>query len=189
MKTKLITPEMARMVKHAINGRRFNLVKYDTDCYLSFYVGKVKVNRGINEDKPILELEEGFTKDYGKLWYNDVGKVLAKELHKKEPLLYEFSTPQFKALLKKIDPEKDDVDWLVERGLVHVTIGDFDYVIIRIVHTDESFSKKDKHNDYYIDKEVQEAIAKERGEDAELEEDVHNFQANAPMMHENIELF
>jgi len=167
MKTKLISADMVKMVKHAVKGKSFNLVKYDTDKYMIFCIGKVKVTKGENEKKPILDLEEGFTKDYGKLWYNDVGKVLARELHKDDPLLYVFSTNQFKALLKRIDEEKDDVDWLAERGLVHVKIGDFDYTILRIVSRDGDFSRKDKNNDYYIDIEIQEALKKERGEEAE----------------------
>lgn len=186
MKTKLVSTEMVKMVKHAINGKNFNLVKYDTDRYMTFYVGKAKITKGENEKRPILDLEEGFTKDYGKLWYNDVGKVLSRELHKDDPLLYVFSTNQFKALMKRIDEEKDDIEWLAERGLIHVTVGDFDYVIIRIVSKDGDFSKKDKHNDYYIEKEIQDALKKERGE--ELEDEMHDIPVEI-VTNKAIELF
>ena len=151
MLLQLITNEMVNLVKNSIASAK--LLKLDLSKPRSFYVGRCKVFR--DEDGNVSWfLCEGFDKEYGNVWKSDVGGVLAKELKKKNPDVYELVDKKFKALLVRISPV--DAESIAKNGLLHISDGLSLYTIIRIIKPDGSFGLRDFKNDYDIDNEIEE---------------------------------
>ena len=153
MRTTLITNDMIKLVKSSLPYGKIE--KYNLDRFVSVYIGRAAINRPA-DGKLYLSLEETFDSRYSRVWRNDVGEVLRKELSRSEPEIYEFVSKNFKALLKKVrDDEKES---LAQRGLVHLIVGDSFYTIIRIIKPDGRYSMKDTKNDYYSDFDIEDFV-------------------------------
>lgn len=162
MRTSLITNDMIKLVKSSLPYGKIE--KYNFDRFVSVYIGRAAVNRPA-DGKLYLSLEETFDSRYSRVWRNDVGEVLRKELSRSEPEIYEFVSKNFKALLKKVrDDEKES---LAQRGLVHLIVGDSFYTIIRIIKPDGWYSMKDTKNDYYSNFDIEELVEDFDDEDDE----------------------
>lgn len=162
MRTSLITNDMIKLVKSSLPYGKIE--KYNFDRFVSVYIGRAAVNRSA-DGKLYLSLEETFDSRYSRVWRNDVGEVLRKELSRSEPEIYEFVSKNFKALLKKVrDDEKES---LAQRGLVHLIVGDSFYTIIRIIKPDGWYSMKDTKNDYYSNFDIEELVEDFDDEDDE----------------------
>jgi hypothetical protein len=148
-KNKLITDDIKKLVSSACKDN-VKLEKYKLEHYNRFRIGSVSILK-MGDEKPILYLGETFTTEYQKLWNNDVGKVLIKELRKKDPDLYEIKTNTFRALLKKIgDDELSDHE---EKKLVHLTIGDSKYTIIKAVSNKKVYAEFTDDYDFEWDED------------------------------------
>ena len=153
MRTTLITNDMIKLVKSSLPYGKIE--KYDFNRFVSVYIGRAAINHQA-DGKLYLSLEETFDSRYARIWRNDVGEVLRKELSKNEPEIYEFVSKNFKALLKKVrDDEKES---LAQMGLVHLIAGDSFYTIIRIIKPEGSYSVKDTKNDYYSDFDIEDLV-------------------------------
>ena len=162
MRTTLITNDMIKLVKSSLPYGKIE--KYNLDRFVSVYIGRAAINRPA-DGKLYLSLEETFDSRYSRVWRNDVGEVLRKELSRSEPEIYEFVSKNFKALLKKVrDDEKES---LAQRGLVHLIVGDSFYTIIRIIKPDGWYSMKDTKNDYYSDFDIEDLVEDFGDEDDE----------------------
>ena len=153
MRTALITNDMIKLVKSSLPYGKIE--KYNFDRFVSVYIGRAAINRP-TDGKLYLSLEETFDSRYARVWRNDVGEVLRKELSKSEPEIYEFVSKNFKALLKKV--RDDEKETLAQRGLVHLIVGDSFYTIIRIIKPDGGYSVKDTKNDYYSDFDIEDLV-------------------------------
>ena len=148
-KNKLITDDIKKLVSSACKDN-VKLEKYKLEHYNRFRIGSVSILK-MGDEKPILYLGETFTTEYQKLWNNDVGKVLIKELRKKDPDLYEIKTNTFRALLKKIGD--DELSDLEEKKLVHLTIGDSKYTIIKAVSNKKVYAEFTDDYDFEWDED------------------------------------
>lgn len=162
MRTTLITNDMIKLVKSSLPYGKIE--KYNFDRFVSVYIGRAAVNRPA-DGKLYLSLEETFDSRYARVWRNDVGEVLRKEMSRSEPEIYEFVSKNFKALLKKVrDEEKES---LAQRGLIHLIVGDSFYTIIRIIKPEGWYSTKDTKNDYYSDFDIEDLVEDFGDEDDE----------------------
>ena len=153
MRTTLITNDMIKLVKSSLPYGKIE--KYNFDRFVSVYIGRAAINRP-TDGKLYLSLEETFDSRYARVWRNDVGEVLRKEMSRSEPEIYEFVSKNFKALLKKVrDEEKES---LAQRGLIHLIVGDSFYTIIRIIKPEGWYSMKDTKNDYYSDFDIEDLV-------------------------------
>ena len=162
MRTTLITNDMIKLVKSSLPYGKIE--KYNFDRFVSVYIGRAAINRP-TDGKLYLSLEETFDSRYARVWRNDVGEVLRKEMSRSEPEIYEFVSKNFKALLKKVrDEEKES---LAQRGLIHLIVGDSFYTIIRIIKPEGWYSMKDTKNDYYSDFDIEDLVEDFGDEDDE----------------------
>lgn len=172
MRKTLITNEMIRLVKDSVKNDELKKIVFD--CPKAFYIGRCKITRDI-EGKIYLNLEEGYDKEYGILWRNDVGNILKNELKKSDPEIYELIDPKFRALLKRISD--DEFESYKENKFAHVKIGDTYYTIIRIVKPNEWYCNKDSKNDYYVDMDIERYIEEDTEEENEnIEEAPQSFE-------------
>lgn len=153
MRKTLITNEMINLVKDSIEHDEIK--KFDLDGVRSFYIGRCRIIRNPNGEL-YLNLDEGYDREYGMLWNNDVGNILKNELKKKDPELYEMIDSRFKVLLKKISD--DELESFKENKFAHVKIGDSYYTIIRIIKSDGWYCYKDSRNDYYESADLDDII-------------------------------
>ena len=168
MKNKLITADIKKLVQSGCKSED-DLKKFELSTFNVFKIGNasVKVRKG---SVPELHIDESFTTEYAKMWRNDIGGVLIKELRKEDPELYEVKTNTFRALLKKVS--ESELEQFKEKGFDHVTVGDNVYTIIKAVNNKKVYA--DKTDDYEIDHpeddEIKKAIREEVEEEEEIEE-------------------
>lgn len=145
----LITKDMAKLVQTSVkNGCK--LTPYNFSRMDNFRIGKVRVWRGVRDDvdrpEVILFLDDDYDEQYAKLWNHDVGNVLAKELRKPEPKLFELKDELFTALVREIPSE--DVDEQLMQGMVHLKIADTAYTIIKVLKKNENYLSHERLIDY-----------------------------------------
>lgn len=145
----LITKDIAKLVQTAVkNGCK--LTPYTFSHMDNFRIGKVRVWRGVKDGavKPevILFLDDDYDEQYAKVWNHDVGNVLAKELRKVEPKLFELKDELFTALVREIPG--DDVDEQLMQGMVHLKIADKAYTIIKVLKKNENYLSHERLIDY-----------------------------------------
>ena len=150
MKRKLISNDIKKLVQSAVKAG-VEPVKYELEHFTRIAIGDVSITK-FKGEKPIMNLTEHFTREYAKLWNNDVGKILMKELRGDENNLYEIKTDTFSALIKLIT--KDELDEFKSKEFNHVKIGDNEYTIIKVVSKKKYYS--DKTDDYDVEFEVEE---------------------------------
>lgn len=165
MKIKLITKDIIKLVKSVIDDTIIK--KYEFLNYNRFTIGNVVITM-FNGDKPMLNIDESYTKEYEKIWRNDVGRIFYNELKKSDPEIYEIISKNFKALLKKIS--EDEFNDFKERGFDHVQIGDSWYTIIKAVTLNKSYA--DKSDDYDLEEEMLNVIEKNTNDVEEKQEDL-----------------
>ena len=150
MKRKLISNDIKKLVQSALNSG-VEPVKFELEQFTRIAVGDVYITK-LKGEKPIMHITEHFSNEYAKLWNNDVGKILMKELRGDENNLYEIKTDTFSALIKLIT--KDELDEFKYKEFNHVKIGDNEYTIIKVVTKKKYYS--DKTDDYDVEFEVEE---------------------------------
>lgn len=165
-KSKLITDDIKKLVQSACNTQ--NITKYELDHFNSFRLGRVNVTC-IKGQKPVMHIDENYDGTYQNIWMHDVGRVLLRELRKENPDLYEVKTSTFKALLKLVT--ENDIDWIKEDGLIHISIGDNQYVIIKAVSRKKSYSDSTDDYEFVYDEEDENAEVVEEVDDYDDEED------------------
>ena len=150
MKRTLISNDIKKLVQSALNSG-VEPVKFKLEQFTRIAVGDVYITK-LKGEKPIMHITEHFNNEYAKLWNNDVGKILMKELRGDENNLYEIKTDMFSALIKLIT--KDELDEFKSKEFNHVKIGDNEYTIIKVVTKKKLYS--DKTDDYDVEFEVEE---------------------------------
>ena len=150
MKRKLISNDIKNLVQSALNSG-VEPVKFELEHFTRIAIGDVYITK-LKGENPIMHITEHFNKEYAKLWNNDVGKILIKELRSEDNNLYEIITDTFKALVKLIT--KDELDEFKSKEFNHVKIGNNEYTIIKVVTKKKLYS--DKTDDYDVEFEVDE---------------------------------
>ncbi len=167
-KTKLITADIIKLVKSALKDNK-DVTKYNFGQFDKFMIGNyiVTIRKG---EKPIINLGDNQSSEYFKIWREDVGGVLTKELKKEDPELYELKTSTFKVLLKKIN-EGEYLEFC-NKKMDHIMIGNDGYTIIKAVPIKKGYG--DKTDDYSLEIEEDEEIkntVKETNDDAEADDE------------------
>ena len=150
MKKKLISNDIKKLVQSALDSG-VEPVKFELEQFTRIAVGDVYITK-MKGEKPIMHITEHFNKEYAKLWNNDVGKILIKELRGDDNNLYEIVTDTFKALVKLIT--KDEIAEFKSKDLNHVNVGDKEYTIIKVVTAKKYYC--DKTDDYDIEFDIEE---------------------------------
>lgn len=150
MKRKLISNDIKKLVQSALNSG-VKPVKFELEYFTRIAVGDVYITK-LKGEKPIMNITEHFSEEYAKLWNNDVGKVLIKELRSEDNNLYEIVTNTFKALIKLIT--NDEIAEFKSKGMNHVKSGDNEYTIIKVVTSKKHYC--DKTDDYDVDFDIEE---------------------------------
>ena len=145
MKKKLISNDIKKLVQSALNSG-VEPVKFELEQFTRIAVGDVYITK-LKGEKPIMHITEHFSQEYAKLWNNDVGKILIKELCGDDNNLYEIITDTFKALVKLIT--KDEIAEFKSKDMNHVKSGDNEYVIIKVVTAKKHYC--DKTDDYDVE--------------------------------------
>lgn len=151
VKNTIISDELKDMVINSITKNPV-VEPLDMTYHNRFNVGGVSIT--VLPDGCIMSyLPDDFTSKHSALWKSDVGGVLVRELRKKDVLLYEHVSENFKVLLKKIrEEEREDFK---NRKLNHLTIGEFDFCIIKAVKaTDGMYVNNVRNEKYIIDEPV-----------------------------------
>lgn len=148
IKTTIITDDIREMVNCSIKNNPV-IEPLDLDQHKRFCVGNVTM--AVTSDGHIVSyLPDDFTQEQSKLWRADVGGVLVKELRQSEPLLFEHKSEKFKVLLKKI--RENELDDFKQRKLVHITIAESEYTIIKVADiTDVLYVKNTKSEKYVVE--------------------------------------
>ena len=124
----LISKELIAKVANDSKLASTQMNPYTFPAYTNICIGAIHIVRGGNET--YIYLSENVSKQYMNAWAKDVGKILSKDLRKKRDELYfEMVTETYRVLLRKITEE--ELGEMTEKGLNHVLIGDFYYVIIK----------------------------------------------------------
>lgn len=148
IKTTIITDDIREMVNCSIKNNPV-IEPLDIEQHKRFCVGNVTM--AVTSDGHIVSyLPDDFTQEQSKLWRADVGGVLVKELRQSEPLLFEHKSEKFKVLLKKI--RENELDDFKQRKLVHITVAESDYTIIKVADiTDVLYVKNTKSEKYVVE--------------------------------------
>lgn len=148
IKTTIITDDIREMVNCSIKNNPV-IEPLDLEQHKRFCVGNVTM--AITSDGHIVSyLPDDFTQEQSKLWRADVGGVLVKELRQSEPFLFEHKSEKFKVLLKKI--RENELDDFKQRKLVHITVAESDYTIIKVADiTDVLYVKNTKSEKYVVE--------------------------------------
>ena len=149
MKRKLISNDIKKLVQSALNSG-VEPVKFELEQFTRFAIGDVYITK-LKGEKPIMYITEHFSNEYAKLWNNDVGKILIKELRGDNNNLYEIVTDTFKALVKLIT--NDEIDEFKSKGMNHVKVGDKEYTIIKVVTSKRHYC--DKTDDYDVEFDIE----------------------------------
>lgn len=150
MKKKLISNDIKKLVQSALDSG-VEPVKFELEQFTRIAVGDVYITK-MKGEKPIMHITEHFNKEYAKLWNNDVGKILIKELRGDNNNLYEIVTDTFKALVKLIT--KDEISEFKSKDMNHLKVGDKEYTIIKVVTAKKYYC--DKTDDYDIEFDIEE---------------------------------
>lgn len=152
IKSTIITEDLKDMVRASVNANPV-IEPLDLTKHKRFCVGNVSMS--ILPDGSIISyLPDDFTKDQATLWKADVGGVLVKELKQKDCLLYEHKSEKFKVLLKKI--RGTEVDDFKNRKLLHLTVAESEYCIIKAVKITDEFYLNNVKNEKYVTDVVEE---------------------------------
>jgi hypothetical protein len=149
----IITSDIITKVSNDSKLQTNSLTPYIFSSYDVIGIGAIKII--IHGNEYHLDLHEDVGKTYLKVWSEDVGKLITTDLRKNDKShFYEFKTPTYKVLLRKIDDDK--IDEMKELGFCHIVIGDYYYTIIKLVNNNENYAKintsideslQDKHED------------------------------------------
>lgn len=150
MKRKLISNDIKKLVQSALNSG-VEPVKFELEQFTRIAVGDVYITK-LKGEKPIMNITEHFSKEYAKLWNNDVGNILIKELRSEDNNLYEIVTDTFKALVKLIT--KDEIAEFKSKDMNHIKYGNNEYTIIKVVTSNRHYY--DKTDDYDVDFDIEE---------------------------------
>lgn len=150
MKRKLISNDIKKLVQSALNSG-VEPVKFELEQFTRIAVGDVYITK-LKGEKPIMNITEHFSNEYAKLWNNDVGKILIKELRSDDNNLYEIVTDTFKALVKLIT--NDEIAEFKSKDMNHVKSGDNEYTIIKVVTAKRHYC--DKTDDYDVEFDIEE---------------------------------
>jgi hypothetical protein len=146
VKNTIISDELKGMVINSITKNPI-VEPLDMTYHKRFNVGGVSIT--ILPDGCIMSyLPDDFTSKHSALWKADVGGVLLKELRKKDILLYEHVSENFKVLLKKI--REDELEDFKNKKLNHVTVGECDFCIIKAVKSTDCMYVNNVQNEKYI---------------------------------------
>jgi hypothetical protein len=153
-KTKLITADIIKLVKSALKGDHV-IIKYDVGQFDKFMIGNyiVTIKKG---EKPVINLGDNQSSEYFKIWREDVGGILLKELRKDDSDLFEMKSSKFKVSLKKI--REDEYLDFCNKKMDHVMIGNENYTIIKAVPTKKGYG--DKTDDYSLEFDDEDEIKK-----------------------------
>lgn len=167
-KTKLITADIIKLVKSALKDDNV-VTKYEVGQFDKFMIGNyiVTIKKG---EKPVINLGDNQSSEYFKIWREDVGGILLKELRKDDPDLFELKSSKFKVLLKKIQ-EGEYLDFC-NKKMDHIMIGNDGYTIIKAVPIKKGYG--DKTDDYLLDVDEDEEIkkvVKETNDDVEVDDE------------------
>lgn len=156
----IITNDIITKVSNDSKLQSNSLVPYKFSSYDVFGIGAIKVV--VHGDEYYLDLHEDVGKTYLAVWNQDVGKLLIRDLRKKDKShFYEFKTSTYKALLRRID--EDQVKEFKDLGFCHVLIGDYYYTIIKLINNGEHYCKINP----LIDESLQEKKQQEEPEEEE----------------------
>lgn len=172
IKSTIITEELKEMVTASVIANPV-IDPLDLSSHKRFCVGNVSM--AVLPDGSIISyLPDDFTKEQATLWKSDVGGVLVKELRQSDCLLYEHKSEKFKVLLKKIrDCEIDDFK---NRKLLHLTVAESEYCIIKVVKiSDEFYLSNVKNEKYIVD------VVEEDEDSTHYIEDVTTVKENEPI--------
>lgn len=169
---KLISNDIKKLVQSALNAG-IEPVKFELEQFTRIAVGDVYITK-MKGEKPIMHITEHFSKEYAKLWNNDVGKILIKELRCDDNNLYEIVTDTFKALIKLIT--NDEIAEFKSKDMNHVKSGDNEYTIIKVVTAKRYYCDKtdDYDVDFNIDEENREIINVNDNDDEKYDEQKSN---------------
>ena len=146
IRTTIITDELKNMVSNSVNNNPI-IEPLDLTVHKRFCVGNVSMS--VLPDGSIISyLPDDFTKDQATLWKADVGGVLVKELKQKDCLLFEHKSENFKVLLKKI--RETEVDDFKNRKLLHLTVAESEYCIIKAVKITDTLYINSVRNEKYV---------------------------------------
>ena len=172
MKKKLISNDIKKLVQSAINSG-YKPVKFKLERFTRIAIGNVYVTK-LEGHKPVMNVTEHFNGEYAKLWNNDVGKILIKELNNDDNNLYEIITDKFKALIKLIS--KDELSEFKANDMIHVNIGDNEYTIIKVVTAKRYYC--DKTDDYDTDLDIEDDTNEYTNDDS-VNNDNHKSNSHA----------
>ena len=153
VKTTIISDDLKNMVISSVSNNP-TIEPLDMNLHKRFCIGTVSIT--VLPDGSIMSyLPDDFTTQHNALWRTDVGGVLVKELRKKDVLLYEHKSANFKVLLKKI--REEEIEDFNSRGLNHLTVGETSYCIIKAVKaTDVMYVNNVKNEKYIVDVDEEE---------------------------------
>ena len=152
VKSTIISEDLKNMVKASILENPV-IEPLDMQTHNRFCIGNVMV-AVLPDGKLMSYLPSDFTKAQGMMWRADVGGVLLKELKSPEKLLFEHVNDKFRVLVKRI--REDEFEDLMSRKLVHFTLGDYDYVIIKATKvTDTMYISSVSNEKYVVDEQIE----------------------------------
>ena len=162
---KIITKELISLVQTAYNNALNESDGVEPLCIpaeiptgISIGIGRVRIcNGGPNS---YLVLADDIGKSYMQDWKKDVGNVFIKDCKKNNLSVY-YKFKNFdngaEALLRRIsDEEYDDFK---EKGFVHLKLGDFYYMILKVVPRNGSYIDLETGDEDYfahVDEPVEE---------------------------------
>lgn len=146
VKSTIISDDLKDMVIKSIQNNPI-IEPLDMNHHKRFCIGTVSIT--VLPDGSIMSyLPDDFTGKHGALWKADVGGVLFRELKKKDCLLFEHVSDNFKVLLKKI--REEELEDFTKRNLCHFRIAESDYCIIKAVMNTDSLYINNVSNEKYI---------------------------------------
>lgn len=173
----IITNDIITKVSNDSKSQTNTLAPYKFSSYDVIGIGAIQVI--IHGEDYHLHLHEDIGKTYLRDWNEDAGKLLTRDLHRKDKShFYEFKTPTYKALLRRIDDDKKDE--MKELGFCHLLIGDYYYTIIKLINNNETYGKVNT----LIDESLQ-----EKHEDEDPEEEEENVAVDDIAEVESLSLF
>lgn len=146
IKRTIITDDIKNLVRSSIMENP-NINPLDVSLHRKFCVGNVIMIKS-KDGRYSLNLPEEFNKEHLMIWKSDVGGVLLNELKQTDKFLFEHIGKEFRVLLKRI--REGELESLTQRKLVHITIGDYDYVIIKVVKLPEYMYSNIVNEEKYI---------------------------------------
>lgn len=170
---KITTKETIALVQNSYN-ESVNTAESNSLCVpanlemgFSIGIGRVSIrNGGINS---YLVLSDDVNKSYMQDWKKDVGSVFIKDC-KKENLsaYYKYFGSNFEALLRRISD--DEYDEFKDKGFVHLKLGDYYYMILKVIPLGGTYLKLDsKDEDVTVTPQEPEEEEEYKEEEQEIE--------------------